>query len=103
MKSPNKIELLTNYTLFIKVITLLIFSFSMYGISSSYAQERKLRYDVMRNGKVIGKINFVEMISGQKKFLSMTSDVKTRFILAFSDDTAETAAYDNGVLVYSSF
>lgn len=57
----------------------------------------------MRNGKVIGKINFVEMISGQKKFLSMTSDVKTRFILAFSDDTAETAAYDNGVMVYSSF
>jgi hypothetical protein len=57
----------------------------------------------MRNGKVIGKINFIEMISGQKKFLSMTSDVKTRFILAFSDDTAETAAYDNGVMVYSSF
>lgn len=60
-------------------------------------------YDVMRNGKVIGKISFVEMISGQKKFLSMTSDVKTKFIFAFSDDTAETAAYDNGVMVYSSF
>jgi hypothetical protein len=57
----------------------------------------------MRNGKVIGKITFVEMVSGQKKFLSMTSDVKTRFIFAFSDDTAETAAYDNGVMVYSSF
>lgn len=57
----------------------------------------------MRNGKVIGKINFVELINGQKKFLSMTSDVKTRFILAFSDDTAETAAYDNGVMMYSSF
>jgi hypothetical protein len=57
----------------------------------------------MRNGKVIGKINFVEMISGQKKFLSMTSDVKTRFVFAFSDDTAETAAYDNGIMVYSSF
>jgi hypothetical protein len=60
-------------------------------------------YDVMRNGKVIGKITFVEMVSGQKKFLSMTSDVKTRFIFAFSDDTAETAAYDNGIMVYSSF
>jgi hypothetical protein len=69
----------------------------------SDAQERKLLYDVMRNGKVIGKINFVEMVSGPKKFLSMTSDVKTRFIFAFSDDTAETAAYDNGVMVYSSF
>lgn len=60
-------------------------------------------YDVMRNGNVIGEIRFVEMISGQKKFLSMTSDVKTRFIFAFSDNTAETAAYDDGVLVYSSF
>ena len=57
----------------------------------------------MRNGKVIGKINFVELVSGQKKFLSMTSDVKTRFIFAFSDNTAETAAYDGDVMVYSSF
>ncbi len=57
----------------------------------------------MRNGKVIGKITFIELVSGQKKFLSMTSDVKTRFIFAFSDDTAETAAYDNGIMVYSSF
>jgi hypothetical protein len=57
----------------------------------------------MRNGKVIGKITFIEMISGQRKFLSMTSDVKTRFIFAFSDDTSETAAYDNGIMVYSSF
>lgn len=84
-------------------ITILIISLSMYASSSCHAQERKFKYDVMRNGKVIGKIDFVEMISGQKKFLSMTSDVKTRFILAFSDETAETAAFDNGVMVYSSF
>ncbi len=57
----------------------------------------------MRNGKVIGKINFVELIQGQKKFLSMTSDVKTRYILPFSDETSETAAYENGVMIYSSF
>jgi hypothetical protein len=60
-------------------------------------------YDVMRNGKIIGNISFVELVSGQKKFLSMTSDVKTRFIFAFSDNTAETAAYDDGIMVYSSF
>ena len=73
------------------------------NIFAAGAQERKLVYDVMRNGKVIGNINFVELVSGQKKFLSMTSDVKTRFIFAFSDNTAETAAYDGGVMVYSSF
>jgi len=57
----------------------------------------------MRKGKVIGKINFVESIQGQKKSLSMTSDVKTRYIFSFSDETSETATYENGVMVYSSF
>lgn len=94
---------LKNFPPVFKIIIILIFFSCISNITSSYAQERKLMYDVMRNGKIIGKINFVELISGQKKFLSMTSDVKTRFILAFSDDTAETAAYDNGIMVYSSF
>ncbi|HUS02574.1 MAG TPA: DUF6134 family protein [Chitinophagaceae bacterium] len=89
------------YSLIFKIISILIFSISV--VWDSHAQERKLLYDVMRNGKVIGKITFVEMVSGKKKFLSMTSDVKTRFIFAFSDDTAETAAYDNGIMIYSSF
>jgi len=83
-------------------ILLLIFSICL-GNASSSAQERKLMYDVMRNGKIIGNISFVELVSGQKKFLSMTSDVKTRFIFAFSDNTAETAGYENGIMVYSSF
>jgi hypothetical protein len=67
------------------------------------AQERKLQYDVMRNGKIIGNINFVEMVQGQKKFISMTSDVKTKYIFSFTDNTTETAAYDAGVMLYSSF
>ncbi len=67
------------------------------------AQQRKLIYDVMRNGKIIGAINFVELVQGQKKFLSMTSDVKTRYIVSFSDNTSETAAYDDGIMVYSSY
>jgi hypothetical protein len=92
---------LKKYSATFKIFIILIFSVCIGDVS--HAQERKLLYDVMRNGKVIGKITFVEMVSGQKKFLSMTSDVKTRFIFAFSDDTAETAAYDNGIMVYSSF
>lgn len=67
------------------------------------AQERKLFYDVMRNGKVIGNISFVELVQGQKKFLTMNSDVKTRYIFSFSDNTSESAAYDEGVMIYSSF
>ena len=67
------------------------------------AQERKLVYDVTRNGKIIGNINFIELINGDKKFISMTSDVKTRYIFSFTDNTSETAAYDQGIMVYSSF
>jgi hypothetical protein len=101
MKITCKKNLVKKFSPALKIIILFIFSTCIYDLS--YAQERKLYYDVMRNGKVIGKIHFVEMVSGHKKFLSMTSDVKTRFVFAFSDDTAETAAYDNGVMVYSSF
>ena len=67
------------------------------------AQERKLIYDVVRKEKIIGKIDFVETVQGNKKFLSMTSDVKTKYIFAFSDNTSETAAYVDGVMMYSSF
>ena len=67
------------------------------------AQERKLVYDVMRNGEVIGTINFVEYVQGQRRLLSMISDVKTRYLFSFSDHTSETAGYDNGILVYSAF
>lgn len=77
--------------------------FSICFFVFSYAQERKLQYDVMRNGKIIGNIVFVEMVQGHKKFISMTSDVKTRYIFSFSDNTTETAAYDDGIMMYSSF
>lgn len=85
----------------IKYIFILLFSFSLYN--PCYAQERKFLYEVIRNGKVIGEISFVEMIKGQKKFLSMNSDVETTVIIPVKDHTAETAAYDKGVMVYSSF
>ena len=86
----------------IKNILILLFIMGLYYPSAN-AQERKLMYDVMRNGKIIGNISFVEFISGQKKFISMTSDVKTRYIFAFSDNTSETAGYEDGIMMYSSF
>ncbi len=67
------------------------------------AQERKLVYNVVRNGKIIGNINFVELINGDRKFISMNSDVRTRYIFSFTDNTSETAAFDQGIMVYSSF
>ena len=85
----------------VKYILILLFSFSLYN--PCIAQERKLVYDVIRNGKVIGEISYVEMVQGQKKFLSMNSHVETTVIITMKDHTAETAGYDRGIMVYSSF
>lgn len=85
----------------IKYIFILLFSYCHSDLCS--AQERKLVYDVIRNGKVIGEINFVELVKGHKKYLSMNSNVETTVIIPIKDHTAETAGYDKGVMVYSSF
>ena len=71
--------------------------------SAAVAQERRLLYDVMRNGKVIGKIDVTENVVGTRRMLILTSAVKTGFVFAFTDNTYETAGYENGVLMYSTF
>jgi hypothetical protein len=67
------------------------------------SQVKKLFYDVIRNNKKIGNLTFVESTNGQKKILNIVSEVKTSYIFSFSDNTSETAIYENGVLTYSSF
>ena len=84
----------------LKYIILLL---SVYLYNPCQAQERKFTYDVIRNGKIIGEISFVELIQGKKKFLSLTSNVETTVLFTVTDHTAETAAYDKGIMVYSSF
>ena len=93
------IHLIKGFTIKITQTLLIIISLNC----SVNAQERKLFYDVMRNGKVIGHINFVEINQGQKRYLSMISEVKTSFIFSFSDHTAESAVYENGVLILSTY
>lgn len=85
----------------IKFMAVLLFIAGIY--TPACTQERKLFYDVMRNGNIIGFINLVELTKDQKKFVSLISDVKTRFVFTVSMHTAETAAYEDGVMVYSSF
>ncbi|MEP6947958.1 MAG: DUF6134 family protein [Ginsengibacter sp.] len=83
-------------------MALVILSFFIFQ-SKIQSQERKLIYDVMKNGNSIGVIILLELTKDQKKILSLTSDVKTRFIFSFSDHSEEAAAYENGVMTYSSF
>ena len=86
----------------VKYILLSLFTAYIFQ-TSVYAQERKLMYDVIKNGNVIGEIILNELIKDEKKMLSLTSDVKTRFIFSFSDYATETASFKDGIMMYSSF
>ncbi len=83
-------------------ILLLLFTAYIFQ-TPAYAQERKLVYDVMKNGNIIGEIIFLELTKDQKKFLKLTSDVRTRFIFCFSDHAEEVASFEDGVMLYSSY
>ena len=50
----------------VKYILLLLFTACIFQ-TPAYAQERKLVYDVMKNGNIIGEIIFLELIKDQKK------------------------------------
>ena len=84
-----------------KNVCLPLFAILMLQMNAK-AQDRQLVYDIMREGDVIGTINFEERIN-KKRFLLPNSDVKTRFIFSFSDYCKEAAAYEDGVMVYSFF
>ncbi len=103
----KKIVTEKNYHLYSQPVSLLKYTslllITIILSTGSIAQQRKLSYDVTRNGSIIGNINFIELSKDQKKFLSLTSEVQTRFIFSFSDHSAETAAFENGIMVYSSF
>lgn len=82
--------------------SILIFLSTCLLTVSLFAQERKLIYDVLKNGDIIGKIVFLELNNGQRKFLSFTSEVKTSFIFSFYDNTKETSTFENGMVVEAS-
>jgi hypothetical protein len=85
-----------------KYISLLVFTGLIFH-TTILAQQRKLIYDVIRNGNIIGNIIFTEFIKEQRKFLSFNSNIKTSFIFSFSDETTETTTFENEIMVRSSF
>ena len=66
------------------------------------AQEKKLEYDIKRNGSVVGNINFIQGIAGNRTVLTMESEVNTRFIFNFKAKAKEEVIYDNGIMTWSS-
>ncbi len=66
------------------------------------AQERRLAYDIKRNGDIVGNIHFTQLVAGSRTVLKMESEVNTRFIFNFKAKAKEEAIYDNGIMTWSS-
>ncbi|MEJ7767124.1 MAG: DUF6134 family protein [Chitinophagaceae bacterium] len=79
-------------------ILILVFLFSL----TLKAQELKLNYQVIRNGDVIGKMYFQQLIQGCSTHLRVQSEVKARFILLLTIWAKEETIYRNGILIFSS-
>jgi hypothetical protein len=66
------------------------------------AQEKKLEYNIKRNGDVVGNIHFSQGVTGTRTVLTMESEVNTRFIFNFKAKAKEEVIYDNGIMTWSS-
>ena len=71
-------------------------------MTSINAQEKKLEYNIKRNGDVVGNIHFIQGIAGNRTVLTMESEVNTRFIFNFKAKAKEEVIYDNGIMTWSS-
>jgi len=79
---------------------LLILSIAITGLA--FSQEKKLEYQIKRNGDVVGNINFNQSSVGNRTTLKLESELKTRFIFTITACTKEETIYDNGILTWSS-
>ena len=81
-------------------ITLLVILLgTMTGIN---AQQKKLEYNIKRNGDIVGNIHFSQGVAGNRTVLTMESEVNTRFIFNFKAKAKEEVIYDNGIMTWSS-
>lgn len=83
-----------------KTMALVILSLALGVFATS--QEKKLEYQIKRNGNVVGNVHFTQTSSGNRTTMKMESEVKTRFILLFTAKAQEEAIYDNGIMTWSS-
>ncbi len=84
-----------------KTIIILV-STALGFFNNSSGQEKKLEYQIKRNGDVVGNIEFTQLVYGNRTILNLESEVKTRFIFTFTARAREKSIYDNGVMTWSS-
>jgi len=74
--------------------------FFLFLITSS-AQEKTVHYNVLRNGTVIGQMQFYQKTNNDEIFLKISSQVQTQFIFGINVKTEEGSYFKNGKLVSS--
>ena len=84
-----------------KSILLIILSNAIAAFALS--QEKKLNYDIKRNGNTVGNIRFSQNSFGNRTILKMETEVRTRFIFTFIAKASEETIYENGIMTWSSF
>jgi hypothetical protein len=96
-------ETVKNNSISFKVNKLiLLFMLSMIIANTTSSQEKKLEYQIKRNGAIVGNVSFTQSLAGNRVTLKMKSEVKTRFIFTFTAKAKEESIYDNGILTWSS-
>lgn len=102
------------FWLFKKCVSLLeIFSFLTINLQTKFvvlfflfaavsqAQEKTVNYNVLRNGAVIGQMQFYQNNNNGEVFLKISSEVKTRLIFGINVKTEEGSHFKNGKLISS--
>ncbi|WP_316804743.1 DUF6134 family protein [Pedobacter nototheniae] len=59
------------------------------------------KYNIKRNGEVIGQLYFNQKEDGNNTFLKITSKVNTRFVFKIDVETEDVAHFKNGRLISS--
>jgi len=85
---------------FFRAGILVIVSWFLFCPSLS-AQEKKLSYNIKRNGSVIGNMQLYKKDSGTITSMRLESAVKTSMLISIRIASREDALFENGILSYS--
>lgn len=69
------------------------------SIAPSFAQQSK--FNIKRNGAIIGQMSFLQKETGEDLFLKITSKVNTRFLFKIDVETEDVAHFKSGKLMTS--
>jgi hypothetical protein len=74
--------------------------FMVCSFSSAFAQQSK--FNIKRNGEVIGQLYFQQKDDGDNIYLRITSKVQSRFVFKIDVETEDVAHFKNGKLLTSN-